>query len=94
MIKLALLLPFSLAALSAQTHPLQSILDAARTQPAALRDLLAVNFPNLKKQGAALVWARTICSSPIRPTSPPSPSTPNRPPPWRACPIPASGFAL
>jgi enterochelin esterase family protein len=58
MIKLALLLPFSLAALSAQTHPLQSILDAARTQPAALRDLLAVNFPNLKNQGAALVWGQ------------------------------------
>ena len=47
-----------MAALCAQTHPLQAILEAARANPPALAGLLATNFPNLKNQGTALVWGQ------------------------------------
>jgi len=55
---LSLLLPLCAAALCAQTHPLQAIVEAARNNPAALKALLATNFPNLKNQGTALVWGQ------------------------------------
>ena len=58
MIKLALLVPLTLAAMCAQTHPLQAIIEAARANPPALKSLLATNFPNLKNQGTALVWGQ------------------------------------
>jgi hypothetical protein len=58
MIKLSLLLPLSMATLCAQMHPLESIIEAARFNPPALRDLLGTNFPNLKNQGTALVWGQ------------------------------------
>src|ERR1700683_1564017 len=48
----------SIASLCAQTHPLESIVGAARANPAALKDLLAANLPNLKNQGTALVWGQ------------------------------------
>jgi hypothetical protein len=57
-IKLSLLLPFSMAMVCAQTHPLEAIVDAARFHPAALKDLLATDFPSLKNQGTALVWGQ------------------------------------
>lgn len=44
--------------MGAQTHPLQAIVEAARANPQALKDLLATNFPNLKNQGTALVWGQ------------------------------------
>jgi enterochelin esterase-like enzyme len=56
--RLFLLLSLSVAALCAQLHPLEAIVDAARAHPAALKDLLATNFPNLKNQGTALVWGQ------------------------------------
>src|SRR5580700_7562035 len=58
MIKLASLLSLSIAALYAQTHPLEAIIEAARANPPALKDLLSTNFPNLKNQGTALVWGQ------------------------------------
>jgi enterochelin esterase-like enzyme len=48
----------SVASLCAQTHPLESIVEAARANPPALKELLATNFPNLKNQGTALVWGQ------------------------------------
>ncbi|HUE21465.1 MAG TPA: alpha/beta hydrolase-fold protein [Bryobacteraceae bacterium] len=42
----------------AQTHPLEAIVEAARGNPPALKELLATNFPNLKNQGTALVWGQ------------------------------------
>jgi enterochelin esterase family protein len=57
MIKFSLLL-LSVGAMCAQTHPLQAIVEAARANPPVLKDLLAVNFPNLKNQGTALVWGQ------------------------------------
>jgi enterochelin esterase family protein len=47
-----------MATLCAQTHPLQAIIEAARANPPALKDLLARNFPNLKNQGVALMWGQ------------------------------------
>lgn len=58
MIRLSVLATFTVAAMCAQTHPLQTIIEAARTDPPALKELLAANFPNLKNQGAALVWGQ------------------------------------
>jgi len=58
MIKFSVLLPISMAAMCAQTHPLESIVEAARVNPPALKALLATNFPNLKNQGTALVWGQ------------------------------------
>jgi enterochelin esterase family protein len=58
MIRPFLLLPFTAAVMLAQTHPLEAIVAAARTNSPALKDLLATNFPNLKNQGTALVWGQ------------------------------------
>jgi len=55
---LLLLAPLTFAALYAQTHPLEAIVNAARANPAALKELLATNFPTLKNQGTALVWGQ------------------------------------
>jgi hypothetical protein len=51
-------IPFSIVTLCAQTHPLQAVIEAARGNPPALKELLATNFPNLKNQGTALVWGQ------------------------------------
>ena len=48
----------TIAGLCAQTHPLEAIVDAARANPPALKNLLATSFPNLKNQGTALVWGQ------------------------------------
>src|SRR5436305_8065211 len=45
-------------ALAAQTHPLEELIDAARTQSPALKDLLAKRSPNLKAQGGVWVWGQ------------------------------------
>ncbi|HXM41178.1 MAG TPA: alpha/beta hydrolase-fold protein [Bryobacteraceae bacterium] len=58
MIKFSVLVPISMAAMWAQTHPLQAIVEAARSDPPALKALLATDFPNLKNQGTALVWGQ------------------------------------
>ena len=52
-IELSLLVPFSIVTLCAQTHPLQAVIEAARFNPPALKELLAASFPNLKNQGTA-----------------------------------------
>jgi len=46
------------AGLCAQTHPLQTMIEAARAQSPALKDLLTRSAPNLKNQGAAFVWGQ------------------------------------
>ncbi len=56
--KFPLLLLLTITGLSAQTHPLEAIVDAAREHPAALKDLLAASYPSLKNQGTALVWGQ------------------------------------
>ena len=45
-------------ALAAQTHPLEELIDAARTQSPALKDLIAKRAPNLKAQGGVWVWGQ------------------------------------
>lgn len=60
-IKLSLLiplLPFCAATVGAQTQPLEAIIEAAHSDPPALKELLGRNFPNLKNQGTALVWGQ------------------------------------
>ena len=44
--------------LSAQTHPLEELIDAARTNSPAFKDLLAKRSPNLKTQGGVWVWGQ------------------------------------
>ena len=44
--------------LSAQTHPLEELIDAARTHSPAVKDLLAKRSPNLKAQGGVWVWGQ------------------------------------
>src|SRR6185436_8366527 len=50
--KLVLQLTLSVAGLCAQTHPLQEIIEAARTNSPSFRDLLTKMAPNVKTQGA------------------------------------------
>lgn len=57
LIFLALLSP-SIPSSFAQTHPLQAMLEAARAHSPALKEMLIANVPNLKAQGAALVWGQ------------------------------------
>ena len=45
-------------ALAAQTHPLEELIDAARTQSPALKELIAKRAPNLKAQGGVWVWGQ------------------------------------
>ncbi len=45
------------AGLFGQTHPLQTLIEAARAKSPAVKDLLAKASPNLK-QGAAYVWGQ------------------------------------
>ena len=56
--KLMLLLSLSAAGLVAQTHPLENIIAAARSNSPSLKDLLGTVAPGLKTQGAALVWGQ------------------------------------
>ena len=42
----------------AQTHPLEAVIESARTNSPALKEHLAKAAPNLKNQGAALVWGQ------------------------------------
>jgi len=44
--------------MSAQTHPLEELIDAARAHSPALKDLLAKRSPNLKAQGGVWVWGQ------------------------------------
>jgi enterochelin esterase family protein len=55
---LFLLVPLSVVAICAQTHPLETVIEAARAQSPELKELLTKIAPNLKTQGAALVWGQ------------------------------------
>lgn len=56
--KLCLLAAIGVLGLTAQTHPLQELIQAARAESPALKDLLAKRAPNLKAQGGAWVWGQ------------------------------------
>jgi enterochelin esterase-like enzyme len=56
--KLALTAAICAATLTAQTHPLEELIDAARAQSPALKDLLAKRAANFKTQGAVFVWGQ------------------------------------
>jgi enterochelin esterase-like enzyme len=45
-------------AMNAQTHPLETAIEAARAKSPELKDLLAKISPNLKNAGTALVWGQ------------------------------------
>jgi len=55
---LFLLMPLAVVAMSAQTHPLETVVEAARAKSPELKDLLTKISPNLKNAGAALVWGQ------------------------------------
>jgi enterochelin esterase family protein len=58
---LFLLVPLAVVAavtMNAQTHPLETVIEAARAKSPELKDLLAKISPNLKTQGTALVWGQ------------------------------------
>jgi enterochelin esterase-like enzyme len=42
----------------AETHPLEELIDAARTNAPAVKELLAKRSPNLKAQGGVWVWGQ------------------------------------
>jgi len=45
-------------AMNAQTHPLQTVIEAARAKSPELKDLIVKISPNLKSAGTALVWGQ------------------------------------
>ena len=55
---LAPLAVIAAVAMNAQTHPLETVIEAARAKSPELKDLLAKISPNLKSQGTALVWGQ------------------------------------
>jgi enterochelin esterase family protein len=44
--------------LSAETHPLEELIEAARAKSPSLKELLAKRAPNLKAQGGVWVWGQ------------------------------------
>ena len=58
MIPLAALLLWSWPALFAQPHPLQELIDAARSGSPRLKDLLAAGLPGLHGRDGAAVWGQ------------------------------------
>ena len=48
----------SISAVYAQTHPLQRIIEAARTNSSELKDLIATGIPGLKGRDGAVVWGQ------------------------------------
>jgi enterochelin esterase-like enzyme len=55
---LVLLMTACVWTMSAQTHPLEELIDAARAHSPAFQDLLAKRSPNLKAQGGVWVWGQ------------------------------------
>jgi len=55
---LAALLLLFLAPVCAQKHPLETLMDAARQQSPALKELLPANIHALKERGGAAVWGQ------------------------------------
>ena len=55
---LGLLVTACVWTVSAQTHPLEELIDAARAHSPALKELLAKRSPNLKAQGGVWVWGQ------------------------------------
>ena len=52
------ILLLSMSAVYAQTHPLQRIIEAARTNSSELKDLIAAGLPGLKGRDGAVVWGQ------------------------------------
>ncbi len=52
------ILLLSASAVYAQTHPLQRIIEAARTNSSELKDLIASGLPGLKGRDGAVVWGQ------------------------------------
>ena len=52
------ILLFSISAVFAQTHSLQRIIEAARTNSSELKDLIASGLPGLKGRDGAVVWGQ------------------------------------
>ena len=49
---------FTVSSLWAQTHPLQQLIEAARTNAPNLKDLIASGLPGLKGRDGAAVWGQ------------------------------------
>ena len=56
--RFAILLLFSLSGLHAQMHPLQELIEAARTGSPRLKDLIARGLPGLHGRDGAAVWGQ------------------------------------
>lgn len=56
--RLPALLLLTLSALCGQTHPLQELIEAARTNSPRLKDLLASGLPLLQGRDGAAVWGQ------------------------------------
>ncbi|HYI92381.1 MAG TPA: alpha/beta hydrolase-fold protein [Bryobacteraceae bacterium] len=52
------ILLLSMSAVCAQIHPLQRIIEAARTNSSELKDLIAAGIPGLKGRDGAVVWGQ------------------------------------
>src|SRR5437588_702101 len=58
MLRIACLTFVSAVGLFAQTHPLQELVDAARTHSPRLKDLFAAGLPLLQGRDGAVVWGQ------------------------------------
>src|SRR3954447_467093 len=58
MIRIALLLSVFLTGLSAETHPLQDLIEAARSHSPRLKELIASGLPGLHGRDGAAVWGQ------------------------------------
>src|SRR6266852_9437095 len=56
--QLCVLLLFSLFGLRGQMHPLQEVIEAARTHSPKLKDLIARGLPGLNGRDGAAVWGQ------------------------------------
>ena len=74
-----LLLTFVALTLNSQTHPLQEIVEAARTNSPRLKDLIASGLPNLQGRDGAVVWGQEFFFA-VQASKPASVSIDQQPP--------------
>jgi enterochelin esterase family protein len=77
--KLPVLLLCTLGALHAQPNPLQQVVDAARAQSPALKDLISAGLPALKGRDGVVVWGQEFLFA-VESEAPASVSVDKQPP--------------
>ncbi|HYP09780.1 MAG TPA: hypothetical protein VER03_26385, partial [Bryobacteraceae bacterium] len=70
---------FALTSLAADLHPLQTLIDASRTNSPQLKNLIASGLPGLQGRDGAAVWGQEFLFA-VRSEQPASVSIDNEPP--------------